>query len=178
MVDVNGGTVPDNAFANCWINPGGAANIGGVGAGSQPVSIISPVPLPVSVVSLPATSAKMNARSGQMYSQIMPEATRLKLFHAVLRITDTGGELRYPTFEINMAGNRFRVPMSMLSLGMGAWEFTGIPGAFQPFQRYEDNLIVFPLPEIALPSETIISLPTRNFADTDRWQDIWTQSEL
>jgi hypothetical protein len=174
-VDSNGATVPEGASCLCWINPGGAANVGGV-SGTQSVAVVSPERLAVAIeVTTKALIPKQNTRRGQAYSQIIPEAGRLKLFHAILHI-ENGGLLRLPRFELNIAGDRFKVPMVIGGLGPGDWEFTGIPGAFQPFQS--GLLTVFPLPEIALPSETIISLPTINFDENDRWQEIWTQSEL
>lgn len=181
--NMQGEVIPEDelpGYLYAWINPGGAANNGAQTInGAAAVNILAQ-PISVCVVTCPtninAAVPKQSLLRGHAFSQLLPQAGKVTLFHASLVVKDND-KLRFPYFQYNVAGNLFKVPMSMLGLGEGTWEFQGIPGSFSPFQRYEDPLIVFPLPDVSLPSETIISLPTTNFTLDDKWQDIWTQSE-
>jgi hypothetical protein len=162
-----------------WVNPGGAANIGGQivpNTGAQAVNIAGPNPLPVQVVT-PATQVNVGPPvnpipPGQDFSFPMPIAGRIVLFQATL-VTSGTLAVRYPYFQFMVGGAAYRFLMSNIAVHRyQTWIFTGGPGIVKPYTRTADQVVTFGFPDVFLPAGSNVSSYTGNMDPSDQWYNI------
>lgn len=160
------------AAINAWINPGGAANIGGVGGAVQLVEITDQ-PVLVELVTNDASQSLVNQpNSGTDFSYTLTDGGQLVLFQATL-ITSALAVERYPLLQFNIAGRTYRIPMSPNGISASSsFNFVGTPGYGPPYEAVGPNLMMFALPDAPLPPNTIISSSTVNLQAGDQWQNV------
>lgn len=169
---------PSGYNVTCWVNPGGAANIGGnhTTPGAIAVDVIQPNPLPVSIIT-PNTQVNVAPSqnpwpAGQDWNFPLPTAGRVVLFQASFA-TDGTLQARYPYYQVTIAGLQYRFLMSPIVIHrQQTWIFTGGPGLSKPYTRTGDQVVTFAFPDVYLPPGTNIGSYTGNLQAGDQWYNI------
>lgn len=162
-----------------WVNPGGAANIGGQivpTTGAQAVNVVGPNPLPVTIVT-PVSQANIGPTpnpqpAGTDFSFPLPAAGRVVLFQATL-VTDATPVERGPFFEFNLSGAQYRfLPATVLQGPSSTIVYVGGPGLTTPYTRTNDNYWNFGFADVFLPAGGNVSSATEGLQPGDQWYNV------
>jgi hypothetical protein len=166
-----------NSSALAWINPGGAANVGGnknPNSGGLSVDIVAPNPLPTTIVtsSVLNVGPSVNPGAGVDWTYNLPQAGRIRILQASLQLSNAI-KTRYPYFQIYIGGIAYRFLMSdMTAHRQSLWNFVGATGLGNPYSRYGDTVMNFSLPDIFLPAGSQVGSYTGSMDSGDYWYNI------